>query len=243
MTYKNVALDQFLERCFDFCSPQELVRVGGGHKSNALAECNLVNILNQPGKHGLSADEIANRDMLGNLQTECRKALIDLYQCRKLSTKAITSNPSLQGFLHKLVFPREQNVQAVEVSCNNDLDLQSSEMQDKLSKILKDWMPPQNVFRSVQACLLSMQQISIPKAAPASQIGTEKERYGPGNDGKEDEDIDDSEEEADRKDSEDLLHKIKGKLQNDWLANDFLSLQDVPGNETMKGISLVNVCT
>jgi hypothetical protein len=88
-----------------------------------------------------------------------------------------------------------------------------------------------------------MQQISIPKAAPAPQIWLEKGSHGPGNDEKEDEDTEDSEEEADRKDSEDLRHKIKGKLQSDWLANDFLSLQDVPGNETIKGISLVNVCT
>lgn len=40
----NHALDQFLEGILKFCNTNELIRIGGGSKSDILEQCNLSNV-------------------------------------------------------------------------------------------------------------------------------------------------------------------------------------------------------
>ena len=217
MTYKNLALDQFLELCLKFCKPGELVRVGGRHKTSALVDCNLTNLL----KHESSFDEKCNQGMLHNLRNECSEALVDLYQCQRPSVKVLSSNLSLRGFLRTLLLPtgsKGEGMQVTDIKCNN-IDIESDEMQVKLSKCLQDWMPHQQLLRAVQARLLSMQKKSIWKIAPASQRCTVKQTVFTERNSKK-KDSEDLEDEADHQGSEYLLHEIRGKsCKGKWQKN------------------------
>ncbi|KAI5066363.1 hypothetical protein GOP47_0018987 [Adiantum capillus-veneris] len=103
VTYKNKALDQFLESCLDFCPLNSIVRVGGKCKSDKLAPSNLHYLLINSRNNKLShSNWIANCDKLKKLQAELRQALSSLHNCQTFDVKTISTQSSLRGFLQKL---------------------------------------------------------------------------------------------------------------------------------------------
>ena len=228
MTYKNLALDALLESCLQFCGePGELVRVGGGSKSCTMAGCKLNNLLNSAlGNNRFSSDEKLNCDMLQDLESQCGEALIQLYKYQSLTMETMNSNPSFQGFLHKLVFANGGNVGEMEITVDTD------KRTKEFSKRLKEWMPQQSVFRAVQAGLSSIQKSSFSKAAAVSQMSMEKERETSGNDENDEDPVDFVDE---------VYQKESGKRQD--FLNNMLSFQDPHKKETMQWFSLINVCT
>jgi hypothetical protein len=73
LTYKNHALDQFLEDCLEFCD--NIVRVGGRSQSEALKKYNLHEL-----KYGARADRdtIGTKRQLADLREQFPSALRDL---------------------------------------------------------------------------------------------------------------------------------------------------------------------
>ena len=228
MTYKNLALDTLLESCLQFCrEPGELVRVGGGSKSFTMAGCKLTNLLNlNIGNMRFSSDEKMNCDMLQNLETKCREALIELYKCQSLSIETIISNPSFRRFLHRLLSRKGGNVDEMEITVDKNKTTK------EFSKRLKEWMPQQNVFRAVQACLTSIQKSSSSKAAAVSQMSMEKESESSGNDENDDE----------PKDFVDEVDLRESGKRQDYL-NNMLTFQDLHKKEFIQGLSVINVCS
>lgn len=52
----NHALDQFLEGILEFCDANELIRIGGGSKSEILEQCNLSNVRSRVRIRGKDGD-------------------------------------------------------------------------------------------------------------------------------------------------------------------------------------------
>lgn len=104
MTYKNHALDQFLEKCLTFCRKDSIVRVGG--KSSQIAEieeCNLRYKVDRKDEFNVELSE--NRQKAMEMQQDMEVALKE-YHKRVLNfdpLMIITSGqPDLRYFIKRV---------------------------------------------------------------------------------------------------------------------------------------------
>lgn len=170
ITYKNHALDQFLQKCLSFCSEEgSLVRVGGRCENLNLQNSNLQQLVAR--RDEFSSDRADNSRQLEVLQTEMEKALRrvnDSQLCFNHSTvMSHASDLQLRQFM-------KGNATQVDVllSClPNETDMAellntglpkdaSSEtvtnfegLRTLLIKEIRRWIPAREVFKSVQECL------------------------------------------------------------------------------------------
>ncbi|MCO5551811.1 hypothetical protein L7F22_005313 [Adiantum nelumboides] len=171
VTYKNKALDQFLESCLAFCTTKDIVRVGGKSKSDKLTNCNLHYLLVTGAQNKLShSDWIANCDKLQTLQAELRQVLSSIHKCKNFNVETILAQPSSKGFMQKLVAMRKDNKLAAHHSepanakiSNKILENISNQStaeeglpgysKELLNRIVQKWIPQRSVFNCIKACL------------------------------------------------------------------------------------------
>lgn len=167
VTFKNQALDQFLESCLKFCGePGSLVRVGGRGTNVNLQNCNL-NMLREKADE-FSSDWRDNARKLEQLQAEMEELLEDLHRCKSFSMKAIISHAP-EGLLEQFLSQTKPNRELL-MSLPQGMSVQKA-LQDglaehpnpalslKLRQVLhtsvKMWIPTHKVFKLVQNCLLA----------------------------------------------------------------------------------------
>lgn len=173
ITFKNHALDQFLEKCLDFCKGEgSIVRVGGRSKNETLLKYNLQAHMVRQG--AFSSDCLDNHRKMRDIQEDLEKSLRSLQKCQlHFDPFLIISQASELQLRQFLAGLRNSTVAD---SCLDMLNsggnilgesLQNAEQQsgfrikyrNTLLSEIRRWMPSKEVLQSVEALFSTTRQV------------------------------------------------------------------------------------
>jgi hypothetical protein len=174
ITFKNHALDQFLEKCLDFCKGEgSIVRVGGRSKNETLLKYNLQAHMARKGE--FSSDYLDNHRKMKEIQEDLEKSLRSLQKLQLhfdpfliiSQTSELQSRQFLAGLRNSTV---ADSCLGVLNSGGNILgeSLQNADQQsgfrikhsrNSLLSGIRRWMPSKEVLQSVQALFSTTRQV------------------------------------------------------------------------------------
>jgi hypothetical protein len=228
ITFKNHALDQFLEKCLTFCKGEDsIVRVGSRSKNENLEKYNLKNKeINRDDEFRF--EQIENIRRTKEIQQEMESALRDFNKCVQSFDPLMVISPELQlhYFMNRLAHP--ERVQAIRAGMLPEgfslaevliLDEYPEDLgpewktdilwlKQSLVAEIKRWMPKPAVFQSVQECFSSKKSPSIrplQRAVSAATNATDNKAKATTVDSS-DEEEDDKEEQERRSAYESIRH-------------------------------------
>lgn len=174
ITFKNHALDQFLEKCLVFCKGEgSVVRVGGRSKNEKLLKYNLqAHMLRQS---EFSSDRVDNHRKMREIQEDLEKSLRSLQKCQLhfdpiliiLQASELQLRQFLAGVRNSTVAESCLGV----LNSGADILGESSQNAYQQSGLLfnyirnslllevRRWMPSKEVLQSVQALFSTTRQV------------------------------------------------------------------------------------
>lgn len=174
ITFKNHALDQFLEKCLEFCKDEgNIVRVGGRSKNEKLLKYNLQAHMVRQGD--FSSDRLDNHRKMREIQEDLEKSLRSLQKCQlHFDPFLIISQASelqLQQFLAGLRNSTVADRCLGVLNYGGDILGESLQNADQQSGIginyirnallseIRRWMPNKEVLQRVQALFSTTRQV------------------------------------------------------------------------------------